>query len=81
VTLLVPEPPLAAVDGPNASSAMIFPARLSPSHNDQNCSKARGRPLLGSAKGMLARLLASSGKKVEAQEELTQAIALSTSAF
>jgi ATP/maltotriose-dependent transcriptional regulator MalT len=34
------------------------------------------RPLLGSAKGTLARLLANSGKKAEAQEELVQAIAL-----
>jgi tetratricopeptide (TPR) repeat protein len=39
-------------------------------------SKLEARPLLGSAKGTLARLLANSGKKVEAQEELTQAIAL-----
>jgi class 3 adenylate cyclase/tetratricopeptide (TPR) repeat protein len=39
-------------------------------------AKLEARPLLGSAKGMLARLLASAGKKAEAQEELTQAIAL-----
>ena len=39
-------------------------------------AKLEARPLLGSAKGTLARLLANSGKKVEAQEELTQAIAL-----
>jgi tetratricopeptide (TPR) repeat protein len=34
------------------------------------------RPLLGSAKGTLARLLANSGRKAEAREELVQAIAL-----
>jgi hypothetical protein len=39
-------------------------------------ARLEARPLLGSAKGMLARLLAKSGKKAEAQEELSQAIAL-----
>ncbi len=39
-------------------------------------AKLEARPLLGSAKGTLGRLLAYSGKKIEAQEELTQAIAL-----
>jgi len=33
-------------------------------------------PLLGAPKGTLAHLLADSGKKIEAQEELVQAIAL-----
>jgi ATP/maltotriose-dependent transcriptional regulator MalT len=35
-----------------------------------------GRPLLGLAKGALARLLAASGRKSKAQDELTQAIEL-----
>ena len=39
-------------------------------------ARLEARPLLGSAKGRLARLLANSGKKAEAQEELIQAIAL-----
>jgi class 3 adenylate cyclase/tetratricopeptide (TPR) repeat protein len=39
-------------------------------------ARLEARPLLGSAKGGLARLLANSGKKAEAQEELIQAIAL-----
>jgi tetratricopeptide (TPR) repeat protein len=39
-------------------------------------ARLEARPLLGSAKGMLARLLEKSGKKAEAQEELSQAIAL-----
>jgi tetratricopeptide (TPR) repeat protein len=39
-------------------------------------ARLEARPLLGSAKGTLARLLANSGKKAEAQEELVQAIAL-----
>jgi tetratricopeptide (TPR) repeat protein len=39
-------------------------------------ARLEARPLLGSAKGMLASLLANSGKKAEAQEELVQAIAL-----
>ena len=39
-------------------------------------AKLEARPLLGSAKGTLARLLAKSGKKAEAQKELVQAIAL-----
>jgi hypothetical protein len=34
------------------------------------------RPLLGAARGILARLLAASGRKAEAQDELVQAIAL-----
>ena len=34
------------------------------------------RPLLGFARGMLARLLANTGKPAEAQAELNQAIAL-----
>jgi ATP/maltotriose-dependent transcriptional regulator MalT len=34
------------------------------------------RPLLGGARGMLARLLAASGRTAEAQDELVQAIAL-----
>jgi class 3 adenylate cyclase/tetratricopeptide (TPR) repeat protein len=34
------------------------------------------RPLLGAARGMLARLLAASGRTAEAQDELVQAIAL-----
>jgi hypothetical protein len=33
-------------------------------------------PLLDAAKGMLARLLAASGRTAEAQDELVQAIAL-----
>lgn len=39
-------------------------------------AKLEARPLLGSAKGILARLLVASGKKAEAQEEIVQAIAL-----
>ena len=39
-------------------------------------AKLEARPLLGAAKGTLAHLLAESGKTVEAQEELVQAIAL-----
>jgi class 3 adenylate cyclase/tetratricopeptide (TPR) repeat protein len=39
-------------------------------------ARLEARPLLGSAKGGMARLLASSGRKAEAQEELVQAIAL-----
>jgi class 3 adenylate cyclase/tetratricopeptide (TPR) repeat protein len=38
--------------------------------------RLEARPLLGLAKGTLARLLAASGKKAEAQEELVQAIEL-----
>jgi hypothetical protein len=34
------------------------------------------KPLLGAARGMLARLLAASGRTTEAQDELVQAIAL-----
>jgi hypothetical protein len=34
------------------------------------------QPLLGAARGTLARLLAASGRRVEAQDELLQAIAL-----
>jgi tetratricopeptide (TPR) repeat protein len=34
------------------------------------------RPMLGAARGMLARLLAASGRAAEAQDELVQAIAL-----
>jgi ATP/maltotriose-dependent transcriptional regulator MalT len=34
------------------------------------------RPLLGAARGILARLLAASGRTAEAQDELVQAIAL-----
>ena len=39
-------------------------------------ARLEARPLLGSAKGTLARLLAKLGRTAEAQEELTQAIAL-----
>ena len=39
-------------------------------------TRLKVRPLLGLAKGTLARQLVNSGKKAEAQEELTQAIAL-----
>lgn len=39
-------------------------------------ARLEARPLLGAARGMLARLLAASGRKAEAQDELTQAIAL-----
>ena len=38
--------------------------------------RLEARPLLGNAKGMLARLLVASGRQVEAQDELLQAIAL-----
>ena len=38
--------------------------------------RLEARPLLGNAKGMLARLLVASGRQVEAQDELSQAIAL-----
>jgi predicted RNA polymerase sigma factor len=34
------------------------------------------RPLLAAAKGVRARMLAASGRKTEAQDELVQAIAL-----
>lgn len=37
------------------------------------------RPLLGAARGMLARLLAASGRKAEARDDLVQAIALDRS--
>jgi predicted ATPase/class 3 adenylate cyclase len=39
-------------------------------------ARLEARPLLGAAKGTMARLLASSGRKAEAQRELVQAIAL-----
>ena len=39
-------------------------------------ARLEARPLLGAARGMLARLLAASGRKAEAQDELAQAIAL-----
>jgi tetratricopeptide (TPR) repeat protein len=38
--------------------------------------RLEAQPLLGAAKGTLARLLAASGRRVEAQDELLQAIAL-----
>jgi tetratricopeptide (TPR) repeat protein len=38
--------------------------------------KLEARPLLGTARGMLARLLAASGRTAEAQDELVRAIAL-----
>ena len=39
-------------------------------------ARLEARPLLGAARGMLARLLAASGRTAEAQDELVQAIAL-----
>ena len=39
-------------------------------------ARLEARPLLGAARGMLARLLAASGRTAEARAELTQAIAL-----
>jgi hypothetical protein len=39
-------------------------------------TRIENRPLLGMAKGALARLLAVSGRKSEAQDELAQAIEL-----
>jgi class 3 adenylate cyclase/tetratricopeptide (TPR) repeat protein len=39
-------------------------------------TRLEARPLLGAAKGILARLLATSGRMAEAQDELVQAIAL-----
>jgi len=39
-------------------------------------ARIEARPLLGAARGMLARLLAASGRTAEAQDELVQAIAL-----
>jgi tetratricopeptide (TPR) repeat protein len=39
-------------------------------------TRLEARPLLGLAKGTLARLFANSGRKAEAREELAQAIAL-----
>jgi tetratricopeptide (TPR) repeat protein len=38
--------------------------------------RLEARPLMGAAKGMLARVLAASGRTAEAQDELVQAIAL-----
>jgi hypothetical protein len=39
-------------------------------------TRLESRPLLGMAKGTLARLLVASGRKSEAQDELAQAIEL-----
>ena len=39
-------------------------------------SRLEARPLLGAARGLLARVLAASGRKAEAQDELAQAITL-----
>jgi tetratricopeptide (TPR) repeat protein len=39
-------------------------------------SRLEARPLLGAARGLLARVLAASGRTVEAREELAQAITL-----
>jgi class 3 adenylate cyclase/tetratricopeptide (TPR) repeat protein len=39
-------------------------------------ARLEARPLLGAARGVLARLLAASGRKAEAHDELVQAIAL-----
>jgi len=39
-------------------------------------TKLETKPLLGLAKGMLSRLLAATGRREEAQEELLQAIAI-----
>jgi len=39
-------------------------------------ARLEARPLLGAARGMLAGLLAASGRTAEAQDELVQAIAL-----
>ncbi len=39
-------------------------------------ARLEARPLLGAARGVLAQLLAASGRTTEAQNELTRAIAL-----
>jgi len=39
-------------------------------------ARLEARPLLGAARGILARLLAASGRTAEAQDELAQAIAV-----
>jgi class 3 adenylate cyclase/tetratricopeptide (TPR) repeat protein len=61
-----------SLQGASASAEAIAPLE----RTIEIATRLGTRPLLGLAKGTLARLLAASGRKAEAQEELAQAIDL-----
>ena len=67
------------------SEAAILSGQGAPAHEDaiaclkraiEITERLEARPLLGASRGMLARLLAASGRTAEAQDEMVQAIAL-----
>ncbi|MDP1534970.1 MAG: hypothetical protein Q8L92_15445, partial [Rubrivivax sp.] len=63
---------ISALQGPSAASETM--ALLE--RTIELAARLESRPLLGMAKGMLARLLVASGRKSEAQNELAEAIEL-----
>lgn len=69
---LFAEAGILSFQGPSAAADAI--AQLE--RTIEIATRLEARPLLGSAKGTLARLLANSGRKAEAQDELAQAIEL-----